>query len=160
VQPDHGIQNGQIFIGGLRSLRRAGDFGYSAKFGGLLMAGLALKLAPKERVLINGVVIENGPRRAQLLIKTDNASVLRLRDALDEQDVIGPASKAYFTAQRCVAGEISADEAEDVLMPALPELEKIDPDATAMAKRNLSEGNLYRVMRALRPMLEVERETV
>jgi len=31
------------------------------------MAGLALKLAPKERVLINGVVVENGPRRAQLL---------------------------------------------------------------------------------------------
>ena len=75
------------------------------------MSGLALKLAPKERVLINGVVVENGPRRAQLLIKTDNASVLRLRDALDEADVVGPASQAYFTAQRCVAGEITTQEA-------------------------------------------------
>jgi len=124
------------------------------------MSGLALKLAPKERVLINGVVVENGPRRAQLLIKTDNASVLRLRDALDEADVVGPASEAYFTAQRCVAGEISAEEADQLLTPALSELSKLDVDAVEKAKRSLTDGNLYRVMRALKPMLETERETV
>jgi len=67
------------------------------------MSGLALKLAPKERVLINGVVVENGPRRAQLLIKTDNASVLRLRDALDKADVVGPASHSRIarSKRRC-----------------------------------------------------------
>lgn len=124
------------------------------------MAGLALKLAPKERVLINGVVVENGPRRAQLLIKTDNASVLRLRDALDEKDVIGPASKAYYIAQQCVAGEITAKEAERELAPVLPELTDLTAAEMTTAQRNLTEGNLYRVMRTLRPLLEMERETV
>lgn len=123
------------------------------------MSGLALKLAPKERILINGVIVENGPRRAQLLIKTDNAAVLRLRDALDEADIVGPASKAYFTAQRCVAGEISVDEATEVLTPALSELSDLDSDIVARAKQSLNDGNLYRVMRALKPMLETERET-
>jgi len=123
------------------------------------MSGLALKLAPKERVLINGVVVENGPRRAQLLIKTDNASVLRLRDALDKADVVGPASQAYYTAQRCVAGEISVDEASEVLTPALAELPDLNADAVEKAKQSLINGNLYQVMRALKPMLEIERET-
>jgi len=127
------------------------------------MAGLALKLAPKERVLINGVVVENGPRRAQLLIKTDNASVLRLRDALDEAEVIGPASQAYFIAQRCVAGEITTEQADDAIGPILPTLRALDggeasTGAVDSAVRSLADGNLYRVMRALRPLLEVERE--
>jgi len=127
------------------------------------MAGLALKLAPKERVLINGVVVENGPRRAQLLIKTDNASVLRLRDALDAADVIGPASKAYFKAQTCVAGEISVDDAERCITPLLPELDSLDggeasTGAVQAIKRSLNDGNLYRVMRALRPLVDKERE--
>ena len=122
------------------------------------MAGLALKLAPKEQVLINGVVIENGPRRAQLLIKTDNASVLRLRDALDAADVIGPASKAYFTAQRGVAGEITVAEAEATLSPLLPSLMDIDGSTFENIRQSLDQGNLYRVMRALRPLIEAERE--
>ena len=124
------------------------------------MSGLALKLAPKERVLINGVVVENGPRRAQLLIKTDNASVLRLRDALDEADVVGPASQAYFTAQRCVAGEITTQEATQALTPALSQISGLDSDAVGKAQQSLTEGNLYRVMRALKPLLAMERETV
>lgn len=126
------------------------------------MAGLALKLAPKEQVLINGVIVENGPKRAQLLIKTDNASVLRLRDALDSADVIGPASEAYFTAQRCVAGEISSDEAEKILTPLLQKLSAIDlaeacTGAVQTAQNNLNDNNLYRVMRCLRPLVDQEK---
>ena len=34
------------------------------------MSGLVLKLRPAERVLINGVVIENGDRRSRLNILT------------------------------------------------------------------------------------------
>ena len=46
------------------------------------MSGLVLKLSPKERVLINGVVIENGDRRSRLAIMTPDAHILRLRDAI------------------------------------------------------------------------------
>ena len=127
------------------------------------MAGLALKLAPKERVLINGVVVENGPRRAQLLIKTDNAAVLRLRDALDKSDVVGPASEAYYTAQRSVAGEITEQEAKGLLAPQLSALSPLGTNEANVASvqsalRSLSDSNLYRVMRALRPLVDQERE--
>ncbi|MFP4044714.1 MAG: flagellar biosynthesis repressor FlbT, partial [Rhodosalinus sp.] len=42
------------------------------------MSGLVLKLGPRERVLINGAVIENGDRRSRLAIVTPGANILRL----------------------------------------------------------------------------------
>ena len=44
------------------------------------MSGLVLKLAPNERVLINGAVIENGDRRTRLSIRTPHTHILRLAD--------------------------------------------------------------------------------
>ena len=46
------------------------------------MTGLVLKLGPHERIMINGVVMENGDRRARLNVLTPEANVLRLRDAI------------------------------------------------------------------------------
>ena len=54
------------------------------------MSGLVLKLSPKERVLINGVVIENGDRRSRLAIMTPDANILRLRDAIHPEDARRP----------------------------------------------------------------------
>ena len=47
------------------------------------MPGLILKLGPGERVMVNGVVMENGPRRTRINILTPEANVLRLRDEAD-----------------------------------------------------------------------------
>jgi flagellar biosynthesis repressor protein FlbT len=43
------------------------------------MAGLVLKLARHERILVNGALIENGDRKAELRILTKDAIVLRER---------------------------------------------------------------------------------
>ena len=37
------------------------------------MSGLVLKLGPHERIMINGVVVENGDRRARLNVLTPDA---------------------------------------------------------------------------------------
>jgi flagellar protein FlbT len=121
------------------------------------MAGLALKLAPKEQVMINGVLVENGPRRSQLLIKTENAKVLRMRDALYEDDLIGPASEAYYAAQRSVAGELSTEEAAEAIRATLPVLDKLDPESVAAVEKALESDNHYRAMRSLRSLVDDER---
>lgn len=54
------------------------------------MSGLVLKLSPKERVLINGVVVENGDRRSRLAIMTPEANILRLRDAIHPEEAKTP----------------------------------------------------------------------
>ena len=63
------------------------------------MAGLILKLRPHEELMINGVVVENGDRKARLRVKTDGAHILRLRDAMKPEDATTPLKRAYYIAQ-------------------------------------------------------------
>lgn len=125
------------------------------------MSGLALKLAPREQVLINGVIVENGPRRTQIVIRTDDASILRLREALSESDVIGPATRAYYAAQKALEGQVSRPEAAYDLDLALDALAaSFDDDARRQtvgeARNACLAGNFYRAMRCLKSCVEDE----
>ena len=127
------------------------------------MAGLVLKLAPNERILINGVVIENGDRKTVLKIKTPNAAILRLRDALHPDDAKTPVTRAYYAAQMRVAGESDDAGAFAELDPKLDELAHVfegGPHAAAVeaARGQLRKRNFYGVMRALKPLIEVEKD--
>ncbi|MEM7289509.1 MAG: flagellar biosynthesis repressor FlbT, partial [Pseudomonadota bacterium] len=72
------------------------------------MTGLVLKLSPKERILINGAVIENGDRRSKLNIVTPNANILRLRDALHPEEINTPVRRVCYIIQLVLSGD--ADE--------------------------------------------------
>jgi len=126
------------------------------------MPGLALKLAPREQVLINGVIVENGPRRTQIVIRSEDAAVLRLREALDSDDVIGPASHAYYAVQKALEGEIAVPGGPNDIGEALDALIALFHDDTRRrmvgeARRACQEGNFYRAMRCLKPCVEAER---
>ena len=126
------------------------------------MAGLVLKLAPNERILINGVVMENGERKATLKIKTPNAAILRLRDALHPDDVSTPVTRAYYTAQLVVAGSKESEDAQMELVPLLDALGHAfapikEAEIISTARTKLEEGNYYGVMRALHPLIAVEK---
>ena len=127
------------------------------------MPGLALKLAPREQVLINGVIVENGPRRTQIVIRSEDAAILRMREALNETEVIGPASRAYFAAQKSLEGEVSRAGTANTVEEALDALATCRSDdmhrhAVGEARRACAEGNFYRAMRCLKPCVEQERE--
>lgn len=68
------------------------------------MTGLVLKLRPKERVLINGAVIENGDRRSKFSVLTPDAKILRLRDALHPDEVTTPVRRVCYAAQLILTG--------------------------------------------------------
>ena len=68
------------------------------------MSGLVLKLGPRERVMINGVVMENGDRRTRINIMTPEANVLRLRDAIHPDDAKTPVKRVCYIAQLALAG--------------------------------------------------------
>ncbi|WP_322983526.1 flagellar biosynthesis repressor FlbT [Paracoccus methylovorus] len=64
------------------------------------MAGLLLKLAPKERVLINDSILENGDERSKIAILTPNTRILRLRDAIHLADINSPVLRICYICQR------------------------------------------------------------
>ncbi|MEY8842378.1 flagellar biosynthesis repressor FlbT [Cribrihabitans sp. XS_ASV171] len=125
------------------------------------MSGLVLKLAPKERVLINGAVIENGDRRGRLSIVTPNANILRLRDAIHPEEATTPVRRVCYAAQLVLSGDSNAEETRLTLLRRIEELSQVfkDPDsraALAEATEALVADHHYRCLKALRSLLPRE----
>jgi flagellar biosynthesis repressor protein FlbT len=125
------------------------------------MSGLVLKLAPHERVLINGAVIENGDKRSRLSIMTPNANILRLRDAIHPDEVTTPVRRVAYIAQLVLSGDAEPDLARQQLLRGIEQLSQalIDPDSRAQltqATEALLADDFYRALRALRLLIPRE----
>ncbi|MEO1106987.1 MAG: flagellar biosynthesis repressor FlbT [Pseudomonadota bacterium] len=125
------------------------------------MGGLVLKLAPKERVLINGVVIENGDRRSRFSIMTPQANVLRLRDAIHPDEVNTPVRRVCYAAQLVLSGDMDPVEARQQLLRRVEELSQVFTDSDS--RRVLGEATdalvgeqYYKCLKSLRSLLPRE----
>jgi len=125
------------------------------------MTGLVLKLAPNERVLINGAVIENGSRRGRLNIVTPGANILRLRDALHPEEVNTPVRRVCYVAQLVLCGEVTEDDAKPQLRRGIAQLAQVLLDADSQSTLGLSaaaveNGQYYYALKYLRLLLPCE----
>lgn len=127
-----------------------------------MSGGLVLRLRPHEKFLVNGVVIENGARRARLRVETPDAHILRVRDALHPEEADTPAKRLYYAAQLAVAGEADPDRARTELQQGLEALksalgDNICREALDKAIKDAEAGKFYGVMRALARVLPIEK---
>ena len=125
------------------------------------MSGLVLKLSPKERVLINGAVIENGERRSRLAIVTPNAKILRLRDAIHPEEASTPVRRVCYALQLVLSGDSKPDEASLPLLRRIEELSRILTDLDSrrqltVATDAILAGRHYQGLKALRSLLPRE----
>ena len=125
------------------------------------MSGLVLKLGPKERVLVNGAVIENGDRRSRLSILTPNANILRLRDAIRPDEVNTPVRRVCYIAQLVLSGDAEEDTARFQLLRGIEQLSlalRDDDSRTQLddATDAVREGDFYRALKRLRALLPRE----
>ena len=125
------------------------------------MSGLVLKLGPSERLLINGAVIENGPRRARLNILTAGASILRLRDALHPDEVNTPVARLCYATQLVLTGDTPLDDCSEQLLAEIDRIAFALRDtqshaALSEARSAIEVGNAYRALRSMRSLLETE----
>jgi flagellar protein FlbT len=125
------------------------------------MSGLVLKLGPKERVLINGAVIENGDRRSRLSIVTPGANILRLRDAIHPEEVTTPVRRVCYATQLVLSGDTSEDDARLPLLRHIEELSQVLTDFDsrthlAQATEAVMDGQYYQCLKSLRALLSRE----
>ncbi len=125
------------------------------------MTGLVLKLGPKERVLINGAVIENGDRRSRLNIVTPNAHILRLRDAIHPEEANTPVRRVCFAAQLVLTGDAEPEEQRHQLLRRIEELSQVLTDADSRklltsATEALLGDQFYQCLKALRALIPRE----
>ena len=125
------------------------------------MAGLILKLKAGERFMLNGVVVENGPRNVRLTVRTPDARILRLRDAIHPKDADTPVKRLCYVAQLAVAGEIAEERAAERLRAGLDDLaaaldETPEEGALPPLLTELEGRNFYAILRGLRRLLPAE----
>ncbi|MEO1549606.1 MAG: flagellar biosynthesis repressor FlbT [Pseudomonadota bacterium] len=125
------------------------------------MSGLILKLGPRERVMINGVVLENGDRRTRLSVVTADAKILRLKDAIHPSEAKTPVKRVCYIAQLLIAGEIDTAQAKRDLQVGIGQLGQVFTDVPSLsaldtAKVELSRDNYYHTLKALRQLIQVE----
>ena len=125
------------------------------------MSGLVLKLNPKERVLVNGAVIENGDRRSRISILTPHANILRLRDAIRPDEATTPVKRVCYIAQLVLSGDVEIGAAKDQILVGIEQLSQVFRDSDSRAQLNtateaLARDDLYRVLKSLRAILPRE----
>jgi len=125
------------------------------------MSGLVLKLTPKERILVNGAVIENGDRRSKLSIITPNANILRLRDAIHPDEASTPVKRLCYSIQLVLSGDVEPDAAKKQILHGIEQLSQVlmDADSRALlnqATKNVHQRDYYRSLKSLRALLPRE----
>lgn len=127
------------------------------------MTGLVLKLGPRERILINGAVIENGDRRARLNIITPNAHILRLKDAIHPEAANTPVRRVCYVTQLVLSGDVTPEDGAVQIAEGISQLSHAFRDTESVdrlrsATRALAAGQFYQVLKALRGLIATETE--
>jgi len=125
------------------------------------MAGLVLKLRPKERFMINGVVLQNGEKRSNIVVVSEDVNVLRLRDAIHPEDAKTPVKRVCYITQLVLAGEADPAEASFQILRGIEQLSQVfnDPDSKAHldnATKNVRQKQFYQTLKSLRALLARE----
>ena len=123
---------------------------------------LKLSLKPGERFVLNGAVVENGDRRAVLVLQ-NKASVLREKDILQEEDVQTPARRIYFPVMMMYLDEAGAERHYEEFVRRLSEFMGVigNPDVLGHCvniSRHCMEREYYKALMLCRKLIEYEDE--
>jgi flagellar protein FlbT len=121
---------------------------------------LTINLKPREKLILNGVVIENSGPMAKILIHT-NAALLREKDVLPEEKATTPARRIYFAIQCQYLFAGKADMFPASIDAQLDDYERAKPESRGMLgeiRRLLAEDQFYRALKAAKLLIQHEEE--
>jgi len=121
---------------------------------------LTINLKPRERVIVNGVVLENSGQAAKILVH-NTAALLREKDILTEEQAKTPARRIYFAVQ-C---QYLFPGKEHLFLPAiyefLREFAVAAPSTASLVQdihRFVDGGDFYKALRSARMLIAREQE--
>ena len=111
--------------------------------------------------MVNGVVLQNGDRRGNIVVVSPDVNVLRLKDAIHPDEVKTPVTRVCYIAQMVLAGEADANEARFQVLRGIEQLSQVFTDADsrshlARATEEIKEDRFYHGLKSLRALLPRE----
>ncbi len=124
------------------------------------MSGLVLKIAPGERFIVNGAVLENGDKPARIRITDSDVRVLRCRDALRPEDVNTPCKQIYYAVQLLITGDLeelgTLPAIDDECAKLLDIFKPINAELIPALRSMVSRGNYYSALCHLKQIMVIE----
>jgi flagellar protein FlbT len=125
---------------------------------------LKLSLKPGEKFVLNGAVVQNGDRRAALILQ-NKASVLREKDIMQPDEAVTPARRIYFPVMMMYLDEGDAQQYYDEFVRRVTEFMSAvrHPDMLAEcveASRLVMAREYYKALMACRKLIEYEGEVL
>ena len=123
---------------------------------------LKLSLKPGEKFVLNGAVVQNGDRRASLLLQ-NKASVLREKDIMQQDEVTSPARHIYFPVMMMYLDEVGAQRYYDEFARRLTEFMGVIRNPAILAdclaiSRHVMAKEYYKGLMLARKLIEYEDE--
>jgi len=121
---------------------------------------LTINLKPRERLIVNGVVIENSGPAAKLLIH-NNAALLREKDIVTEEQANTPARRIYFSIQCQYLFPTKGEVFLPIIEKFLAEFEEAAPSTAALIaeiRSQVAEGQFYRALKSAKQLIVREQE--
>lgn len=124
---------------------------------------LKIQLKPRERIIINGAVIEGNPDGRTEIIVLNNASVMRQKHIMQEEEANTPSKRLYFAVQMLYIDpenhaqyfklyeSFHGDLERVVSLPVLKE-------SLVLIKSAVDEGRFYDAMKICRDFMVAEDE--
>ncbi len=123
---------------------------------------LKLSLKPGERFVLNGAVVENGDRRATLILQ-NKASVLREKDIMQEHEADTPAKRIYFPVMMMYLSSSGDDGLYDAFVIRMTEFMNVikNPEVlnhcVAVSKEVMG-GEYYKALLRCRKLIAYEKD--
>jgi flagellar protein FlbT len=123
---------------------------------------LKLSLKPGEKFVLNGAVVQNGDRRASLILQ-NKASVLREKDIMQEDEVTSPSRHIYFPVMMMYLDEAGAQRYYDEFAKRLAEFMGVVRNPTILTdclaiSRHVMAKEYYKALMLARKLMEYEDE--
>jgi len=121
---------------------------------------LKLSLKPGERFVVNGAVLQNGDRRAVLLLQ-NKASILREKDIIQPEDVTTPVRHIYFPIMMMYLDPAEANNYYDEFVLRLSEFMSVTNSTDILKEcvslsREVMAADYYKALTRCRKLLIYE----
>jgi flagellar protein FlbT len=120
---------------------------------------LLIKLAPGEKIVINGVVVENGGDHTTLRI-LNQAHVLRAKDILTFDEANSPAKRVYYALQCLYLFPDHQEQYLDSARQFIDDFAKAVPSSGPLITEiidHLKRSDSYQMLKVAKKLVEYER---
>lgn len=123
---------------------------------------LKLSLKPGERFVLNGAVVQNGDRRAVMVLQ-NKASVLREKDIMQADEATTPARRIYFPVMMMYLEEAAAERHYEEFVRRMTEFMGVISNPEILSEcvnisRHCMAKEYYRALMGCRKLIDYEDE--